>query len=472
MTLAEARRRIAELEVAMSERDVIIEQLRALLAEQNDRIRVLEERLTQSSQNSSKPPSSDGPGVTRPPRSRGKGRKRGGQPGHRGTGRALVASCDVDAVVMCRPDVCQGCGTLLMGADPTPLRHQVVEIPPIKPVVTEYQVHQLVCPCCGANNVGGLPPGIGASHFGDRVHAMVALLAGGFRLSHREVATAMSGLFNLKLGLGTVSLIERRMRHALDGIYEEALAFVRTAAVANVDESGWREAKCRAWLWAAAAMSVAVYRLDRRRNREAGEALLGEDFGGVIVTDRFGAYNHWQRRGVCWSHLLRDFTAIAERFGSEWYGVRMAAIAKRILSAWRTWASGEIDRTALCERITPDRKRLHRLLVHAADHAPAPKTQRQCTEMLKLEEHFWTFLDIEGVPPTNNLAERCLRSAVLWRKGSFGTDSAEGSRFVERILTVVTTRKLQHLDCLEFLIDARHAYVAGSQPPSLLTVPS
>lgn len=465
MTLSEALKRNAELEAALATALAEITALR-------DKVRELEERLGQNSRNSSKPPSSDGPATSRTTRRRGKGRKRGGQPGHKGVSRMLLPKDQVDEVVVCRPDVCSECGALLMGSDPDPVRHQVTEIPPLEPVVTEYEIHSLRCLCCQAVTVGQLPEGVSASRFGHRVHALVALLTGEFRLSHREVVAALWMLFGLRLGLGTVSLIERRMRQGLDEVYEEAVRFLRAAAVAHIDETGWREAKRRAWLWVAATVEVAVYRLDRRRSHAAGRALMGEDYVGAAVTDRFGAHNGWVRRGICWSHLLRDFEAIAERFGSEWYGARMAAIARRVLAEWRDWADGTIDRATMQARIAPDKERLHRLLVNGAAHAAAPKTRRQCLELMKLEEQFWTFLDMEGMPPTNNLAERCLRSAVLWRKGSFGTDSEAGSRYMERILTVVTSRKLQGLDCLDFLVAARHAHVAGTSAPSLLPDPT
>jgi hypothetical protein len=117
----------------------------------------LRERIGRSSRNSSKPPSSDGPGFKPPERRKGSGRKRGGQPGHPGSGPELLPIERVDEVVEHHPGACRRCGTLLQGADPAPLRHQVIEIPPITPLVIEHRLHRLVCPCCSTSTCATLP---------------------------------------------------------------------------------------------------------------------------------------------------------------------------------------------------------------------------------------------------------------------------------------------------------------------------
>ncbi|MCB9176096.1 MAG: transposase [Caldilineae bacterium] len=213
--------------------------------------------------------------------------------------------------------------------------------------------------------------------------------------------------------------------------------------------------------------ALAVFAIHRRLSQEAAKALLCEDLSGAACSDRFGAYNWIERRGYCWAHLKRDFQAMAERFGSEWYGCRLVASARRVLAAWRMHRKGKIGRRERDERLADERRRIHRLLVAAKERAPAAKTQRECAEPLRTEERMWTFVDIDAMDPTNNLAERSVRRGVLWRKKSFGTDSEAGSRFVAHILTVVTTMNLQRRPIFAFLVQALEVAIRESEPPSL-----
>ena len=432
-----------------------------------ERIQHLEERLQRNSSNSSLPPSTDGPGVDRPKRRGKRKRQRGGQKGHSGRSRPLVPSDEVDAVVPCKPETCCSCNHPLSGDDPNPWRHQVCEIPKPRVEVTEYQRHRLTCPRCGQVTIGALPDGVSHSSFGPRLHALTALLTGRFLLSKRDAVTLYDVVFGLGVSPSSIIAMERRMAAAVADPVQDAMEWVRSAPVVHPDETSWRQAKKRAWLWTAATDAVAIFNIHRSRSQEAAKELLGADFAGAICSDRFGAYNWIDRRGYCWAHLKRDFQAMADRFGSEWYGLRLVAGAKRVMAAWRMHRDGEIDRQTRDQRLSEERRRIHRLLVAAKERAPAPKTRRECAELLKTEARMWTFVDIDGMPPTNNLAERCLRRAVIWRKKCFGTDSEAGSRFVACILTVVTTLQMQQRGAFEFLVHAQEASFRGSQPPSL-----
>lgn len=444
-------------------------ELRALVVELQERNRELEERICRNSRNSSKPPSSDGPEVAAPPKRRKSKRRRGGQVGHQGHTRSLVPEDQVDVFVPCVPERCTCCGEPLPGLDPSPERHQQVDIPEPRVIVTEYQIHHLSCPHCGQVTAGQLPAGVTTSRFGPRSHALVTLLTGKWLLSKRMAAALMSLVFGLDLSPSTVSAMERRMAEALAVPVAVAHAHVKQADVAHADETSWREAKNRAWLWVAATSLVIVFLIQRRRNAEAAQVLLGEDFAGVLCTDRHGAYHWVDRRGLCWAHLLRDFQAIAERYGSEWHGTRLVLAGLRVMATWSDWHDGRIDRETMLARIEPDRVHIQRLLLQGSTARWASKkTHRACRELLGWEEAMWRFLDEPDLPPTNNLAERCLRRPVLWRKGSFGTDSADGSRFVERILTVVATLTAQDRDVFDYLVHAHVDHAAGRPVSSLL----
>ena len=140
-------------------------------------MQALHAQLTQTSRNSSRPPSSDPPSHPRRRRPRST-RRRGGQPGHLGSTRPLVPVEEVDEVVVLKPQQCSRCQAPLWGDDASPFRHQVIEIPPIKPVITEYQWHQLPCPACGETTRAPWPAGVPSGTYGPRVHATVALCTG------------------------------------------------------------------------------------------------------------------------------------------------------------------------------------------------------------------------------------------------------------------------------------------------------
>lgn len=315
--------------------------------------------------------------------------------------------------------------------------------------------------------IGALPDGVSHSGFGPRLHAMSALLTGRFLLSKRDVVLLYELFYGLDLSASSVIAMERRITQAMAYPVRDAMEWVRARAVVHPDETGWRQAKERAWLWTVATNDVVVFNIHRRQNQEVAKVLLGEDFSDAVCTDRFGAYNWIERRGCCGAHLKRDFQAMAERRGSEWYGHRLVASAKRVMTAWRHHRDGDIKQCERDTRLADERRRIHRLLVAAAARAPAEKTQRECAKLLKTEELMWTFTEVASMPPTNNLAERCLRRGVILRKKCFGTDSEAGIRFVAHILSVVTTLRIQDRPIFEFLVQARDAALNGSQPPSL-----
>ena len=275
----------------------------------------LRERLGQHSRNSSRPPSSDPPHA--PPRRKRtpSGRKRGGQKGHRGHGRRLKPPEQVDRIVVVKPTCCAQCGALLLGDDPQPARHQVTELPPVKPEVIEYQRHTVRCLACGAQNQGQWPCDMPTGSFGPRVEATVGYLSGRIGMSQRDVQEVMEAVFQTEIGLGTIPALERRVSEALAGPVEEAHGHVREQPVNNVDETGWREGTQRIWLWINTTPQVTVFRLLPGRGGQQARQVVGETFEGIVGSDRYSAYN-WiepHRRAVCWAHLDRDFQAFVDR---------------------------------------------------------------------------------------------------------------------------------------------------------------
>ena len=432
-------------------------------------MQALQVQLNQSSRNSSRPPSSDPPQSMRLRRPRSH-RRRGGQPGHPGHTRTLVPVEDVNEVVVLKPAQCPHCQTPFSGDDPTPWRHQVIEIPPIRPMVTEYQWHQLVCAACGEATRVSWPAEVPSGTYGPRVQATVALCTGAYRLSKRTTQQAMEEVFGVPMSVGTVSQLEQATTVALAAPVEEAQTYVREQAVAHLDETSWRQADKRAWLWVAVTSWVTVFVVRMSRGGLVARELLGETFAGILVTDRYSAYNWYpvRWRQLCWAHLLRDFEAMRARGSrSEEIGEALLAQAHQMFTWWHRVREGTLRRSTFRTYMTPLRREVERLL-EAGSRCGVPKTAGACRDILKRREALWTFVQVAGVEPTNNAAERSIRPGVLWRKGSAGTQSAAGSRFVESMLTVVSTLKQQHRNVFAYLTAACEAALRREAAPSLL----
>lgn len=470
-----ARLRIEELEAQVAERDARIAELEEQVKVLTRRVAELEARLRRNSTNSSKPPSSDPPGVRRPLRVR-TGRRPGGQPGHEFHERELVPPEQVDRFIdVPAPERCHSCNEKLEGGQGQVVRHQLVEIPPLKPLVTEVRCHELECAHCGALNRALHVPEATGHVFGERLSAMVCLLVGKYRLSKRLVRDVLSELLGVRLSLGAIGNREKEMSEALSEPVAQAEQYVRDQDTAHLDETGWYEGKVdghhrRAWLWLAATALVAVFRISSSHGSEVAKALLGEDFAGFLTTDRWSAYNWYDTalRQLCWSHLTRDFQNFIDRGGeSARIGQALMEERNRMFKWWHRVRDGTMSREDFARRMREVEQEVGRLLRQAAVCAQE-ETARVAAKILQLEEAMWTFVQVEGLEPTNNFAERLLRPCVMYRKTSLGTQSPEGSRFVERILTAVTTLGLQQRNVLEYLTDLLHAYRRGLPLPSLL----
>jgi transposase len=431
----------------------------------------LRERVNRNSRNSSQPPSTDGPDVPPKPRERPKHkRKAGGQPGHPGATRELVPPEQVKDSHDIKPDTCRTCGHELEGQDAVPHRHQVIDIPPVIAEVVEYRLHSLTCPVCGTATRAELPPGVPQGAFGPRLQAMVALLSGRYHLSKRDIAEIMNDFFQAEISLGSVSALEQRTSAALNEPVAEARDYVKEQPVVHMDETGWREGHQKAWLWVAATSWVTVFLIRCSRGGGVAREMLGDTFRGILNSDRWSAYN-WQPvvwRQLCWSHLLRDFQAFVERGGeSQRIGEAILAQCDQMFAWWHRIRDGTLTRATFQANMESVQQEVGALLRQGTTCAH-DKTAGTCRDLLKREAALWTFVHIEGVEPTNNLGERQVRPGVIWRKMSFGTQSEAGSRFAERIMTVVSTLKQQKRNVLDYLTQACDAANGELPAPSLL----
>ena len=446
-----------------------VETLTSMVHALQAQVGTLQDQLHQTSRNSSRPPSSDPPQHQRPHRPRGQ-RRRGGQLGHPGSTRPLLPVEAVDEVVVIKPPQCTHCQAPLAGDDSTPWRHQVIEIPPIKPVVTEYPWHQLACPSCGATTRAPWPAGVPSGTYGPRVPATVALCTGAYRLSKRTTQQAMEEVFSVPMSVGTISPLEQATTEAVAAPVEAARTYVQAQEVAHRDETSWRQGDQRAWLGVAVTSWGTVFVVRLSRGGQVARALLGEGVSGILVTDRYSAYNWYpvRWRQLCWAHVLRDVEAMRDRGGgSAEMGNALLAQTHQLLTWWHRGREGTLKRSTFRSSMTPLGREGERLLA-AGRRGGVPKTAGTCRDILKRREALGTFVQVAGVEPTHNTAERAIRPGVLWRKGSFGTQSMAGSRFVASMMTGVATLKQQQRNVLEYLTTACEAALRGEEAPSLL----
>jgi transposase len=470
------QRRIEELEATIRKLRSEIEDLKSILQQQQQQIRQLQEhladaraKLATNSTNSSLPPSSDRfHGKRRPPPAADQPRKkRGGQPGHPQHLRQLVPAELVRQTIPCKPATCRRCGRPLTGTDPNPLRHQVAELPVVVPDVVEYQLHRLTCPCCHTSTCGTLPAEV-KGQFGPRLEATLALLAGQCRLGLRPIVGLADALWNLDISPGMVSKLRRHTAEALHVPWVQVAMYVRTQNV-NIDETLWHEAKKRVYLWGVATPLAVLFRIAKGRTAQIAQELLGKQYAGVATCDRLKSYWWIKRLQWCWAHLRRDFQAMIDRGKpGQAIGESLLGQSNTLFHLWHQLAEGKLSRTQFQEAMKPVREAV-RLTLQRGKKSRCRKTAGTCKELLDHEEWLWTFVGVEGVQPTNNEAERTERHGVLWRKTSGGTDSPQGSRFVERVLSVVHTCQRQSKKVLDYLTACIQARRHNRAPPSLLS---
>jgi transposase len=490
----DAQHRIAELEATVAARDARIAAQDAAIAAKDARILELEqqvamlmaqvaaltkqvadltEKLGQNSRNSHLPPSSDPPGTggksggTQRPKGE---RPRGGQRGHRGTRRELVPEDQVNEFVDLYPAECENCWKALPEIpDENAKRYQVTEVPPVQPHTKEVRRHAVTCPDCRHRTRAAYDEDvIPASPFGPRLMSMIALLTGVYHLSRRQAAKLLSDLVGVPISLGAVSAVEARVSDAVKPAVDEAWTRVEGAAVKHTDGTSWLKAGISHALWTIATTAATVFKIVADGSRATLEPLYGA-LRGILVSDRAKALGFWamERRQICWAHLLRKAVSFSERAGPS------AALGRELLNYigilfeyWHDYKAGKLDRATFRAWMAPVRAQVEDLLERAVA-SNIDRTSGSCADMLVHKAALWTFVDTDGVEPTNNHAERELRAFVLWRKRSFGAQSDRGNLFAERVMTVAHTARKQDRDVLAFLTSCCDAHLAGTRAPSL-----
>ena len=403
-------------------------------------------------------------------------RKAGGQPGHPPHMKQLLPPERVSQTVPLVPKQCEHCQHALPVErgpdDPEPTRFQVAELPEIKAKITEYQGHARTCSCCGEVTRAAIPEAIRAHSIGPGLAALMSYLVGNCGLSKRRVEELIESVFEVPVALGTIAKLEQEMSAALEPAHQEAMDAAKEAPVKHADETGWKKAGHKRWLWVVATTNVVVFLIHRLRNAAVLLQLLGKTLQGILCSDRWRAYDSvpLMQRQVCWAHLKRNFEKLLDwgRKAKE-IGQACLDIKDKVFEVWHLYRGGGMTWRVMDDHMATLMIQLLTVL-QAGEKSRCRKLARFCSRVLEVYPALWTFVVVKGVEPTNNHAERVQRLAVLWRKNCFGCHSDSGCRFVERLLTVVQTLRLQKRSVFQYLKAALTAHRNGTATPTLLPV--
>jgi transposase len=298
----------------------------------------------------------------------------------------------------------------------------------------------------------------------------MGLLIGQERLSKRQVKRLLWTLFGVEIAVGSVVARQQEIGDSLAAAYRTVQQYVHQAAYRHIDETPWREGWQRVWLWSVVTTAATLFQVAHQRNGAVAQGLLGARTDNVSSSDRFTAYN-WlddEQHQTCWAHLLRTWRRFQLGDGpSAQVGGMLEIYTDYLLHRWREMQRGHLSRKDFLAEIPQHQQAIHHWLAIGAqlDHTTSAGTWRR---LLRHRAMLWTFTRYPDVAPTNNAVERALRHGVIWRKLCYGTASERGSRFVERILTVIATAGQQGLDLLDFLRAALTAYRHAEVSPQLL----
>ena len=440
-----------------------VEVLRQHVARQDELLAVLQERLKLDSKNSSKPPSSDGPSSGNRAQRRASERKRGAQKGHKGSFRALVDEAQVDHIFDCKPvEVCD-CGAAVQVLAEEPVRHQVFDVPPVKPQVNEYRRYSGRCLGCGKAHRAALPAGVPSGQIGPRALALIGTLGTHYHLTQFKIRDLLARLMGVDFSVGAISQAHGKVAQALQAPLLEVAGYVAQAPVKQLDETSYPREGGGNWAWAVVTPKVVWYSLLPSRARYVATDLIGAKPSGIVVSDRYAVYDFVdpKQRQICWAHLLRDMTRISERAGLAGQIGRGLLGTGYLLFRWRAQ-----DRSTA--QFDPLRRRVKRLLLQGTAQTQCTRTANTCANLLKLEPALWTFLADTAVPPTNNSSEQAIRALVLKRKISGPTRSRRGDEFIARGFSAHETCRRQGRDLWDYLHSAVVAWIDKTLPPSLL----
>lgn len=370
-----------------------------------------------------------------------------------------------DVIVRCRPSTCDGCG------EPLPLagqrrvgRSQVVELPPIRPVVVEAWQYAASCAGCGHRTKGAYPAGLEPTRtFGPRIEALLGYLHERHHVGYERLVEVCRDAFGLSISEGAIDNALRRLAERARPTYEAIGAEVRAGPVIGSDETGARVVGKTAWQWVFQTPEASYHVIVPRRNAEVIAAFLGETRPEGWVSDLWSpqlqvdAATHQ----ICLSHQIRNLTYAVEADG---YAGRVWAVELRHLLGRAIHLHASRD-TLTSASFTRRRRRIE----HAVDRLvfrtflpEQPDTANARRLQARYREHrasLFVFFDRPDVPPTNNASEQDLRPSVIHRKVTGGFRSQLGADVSAIVTSLLTTARKRGENLFHALLS-----VAGPSP--------
>jgi len=415
----------------------------------HSKIEKIERRLHQDSSNSSKPPSSDSPYNKKPDKN--KKQNAGGKKGHKGHSQVMLEPTET---ILVKPESCS-CGNTNFPETEPYRTHQEIELPKIKMDVTHFILHKGACPCCGKINKAHVPPEH-KTGYGPRLSAFIGEVGGVQGNSRTTIKEFCSSLLDIPISKGAIQKVIDRTSEAIKPHYEVIGRVARNTTVNYIDETSWFMNGALMWLWTMVNTTVAFFMIHPNRSKEAFLTLI-DDWIGILVSDGYGVYKKWVNlRQTCLAHLIRTAKGLSESKNIEIASFGEKALNELKLLCKMANAPPEMEQwNAFYNRF------IDLIFQHNAREDDAGKFARR---LIRQIDSLWVFLEVHGIEPTNNRAERALRFGVLWRKRSQGTASEKGTRWVERIISLKQTCSMRNMPTFPVLVEALECYFKEQSP--------
>jgi len=447
------------------------EQAREIISFLWNKIAELEDRLNQSSRNSSVPPSKDNPANkarnTSPTR-RKSTKKQGAQQGHKGHRRERHEHDERLLVEQYLPhDIC-GCGGKVVPNSNPYRHHQVFDLPDVSYSVTEHQAYQGECCHCGEKHRAELPDTISQTLMGANLLSFIALQSAEHHQSIRKIQSMLNNVFGLYFSIGAISEAQARVSAMLTPTHQAIHQQVQSSPLIMADETSHQRNAEKRWMWVALSPIAAFFQTNVFRNRDAAIRLLGKELDGILVTDQYSSYRYIDenKRQLCWAHILRNVIAIADSVGkdNQPIGSRLVLVAQTVFRTRHQYEAGKLTHALYYRRIKRLRSSWQALLKRGR-YQCSKRYRGRCKLLLDDDVMLWRFLADDSIPLTNNAAERVIRGYVVWRKCCYGVRSHRGEQFRQRMLSLLETAKLLRLNPYDWLKSVAHACIEKTDYP-------
>jgi len=449
--IAELKGKFSELEGTNSTLQETNNILQATNSNQSQEINKLKEQLGLNSTNSSLPPSRDLYKVKQTNKAKSD-RKPGGQPGHPGYSYQLLPP---DEVIDCLPEHCH-CGHKLEKIDKF-IQDQKIEIPPIKAYVKEYKRWYGYCSACKKKRLAPLPEGVQLDLLGPNTKAIITCLNGFYHNSKRDVQTILKDIFNLDISLGLISDTAKRVNKELAASYQDLKEKITSSPYLHIDETGHKNKGKKGWAWIFTNRETSLLKLSSSRGRQVLKSVLGK-YEGQVISDRYGAYTYFEaeKRQICWSHIKRDFERFAHSLNPSLSakGKRLVELSSEVFGLKKALTREQLEEDFFLKRIKKIKKELEYVFKCILRIRGIPQGHRVARRILNSFEMLWRFVKDKAIDMTNNLAERQIRKYVTYRKKLLFTWSTWGEEFVERMLSLFLTCRLNNSNSFHQLLQA------------------